>query len=123
MGVQIDRQGQGLGSGSGAGASALLFALIDVAANGDNTIVAADPTRKIKVQSYVVVADAAVTARWKSGAGTNISGAMSLAANGGVSSSTAAGTWLMETAVNQALVLNLGAAIGARGHVAYFLET
>ena len=123
MGVQIDRQGQGLGSGSGGGTSALLFALIDTNASGDNTIVAADVTRKIKVQSYVVVADAALVVRWKSGAGTSLSGAMSLAANGGVSASAAVGTWLMETAVNQTLVLNLGAAIGARGHVAYFLET
>ena len=123
MSITLDRQGQGLGSGSGAGASALLFALVDNAASGDNTIVVADATRKIKVQSYVIVADAAVVARWKSGAGTSLSGAMSLAANGGVAAASAAGTWLLETAVNQALVLNLGAAIGARGHVAYFLET
>ena len=123
MGVQLDRQGQGLGSGSGAGASALLFALIDVAANGDNTIIAADATRKIKVQSYVIVVDAGLVVRWKSGAATSLSGAMSLAVNGGVAAAAASGTWLIETAVNQALVLNLGAAIGARGHVAYFLET
>src|SRR5439155_24458160 len=90
----------------------LLFAAIDVTTSGDNTIVAADASNKIKVLQYVIVADAAVTARWKSGAGTNLSGAMSFAANGGAASSAGAGIWIMETAVNQALVLNLGSAVG-----------
>ena len=101
----------------------LLFAPIDVAGSGDNTIVGADATKKIKVASYVIVADAAVTARWKSGAATSLSGAMSLAANGGVALSGSPYSWLLETAVNQALVLNLGGAIGVRGHLMYFLET
>lgn len=127
MGVQIDRQsGLGTGGATGSGAtqtSGLLFAVIDTAVSGDNTIVAADAARKIKVMSYVVVADAALVVRWKSGAATSLSGAMSLAANGGVATAAAPpGSWLMETAAAQALVLNLGAAIGARGHIAYFLE-
>lgn len=103
---------------------ALAFAPIDVAASGDNTIVAADPSNKIKVASYMLVADAAVAARWKSGVGTNLSGAMSFAANGGCAAppvAPAGGHWL-ETAVNQALVLNLSAAVGVRGHLSYFLE-
>jgi hypothetical protein len=103
---------------------ALNFAAIDVAASGDNTLVAADATRKVKVLSYVLVADAAVTARWKSGAAGNLSGAMSLAANGGAVAPAIApgqGHWL-ETAVNQALVLNLGGAVGVRGHLSYVLE-
>lgn len=101
----------------------ILFAAIDVASSGDNTIIAADGTKKIKVLSYTLVVDAAVTARWKSGS-TALSGAMSFSANGGVSSpsGSAGGGWLMETAANQALVLNLGGAVGARGHVSYFLE-
>ena len=101
-------------------ARTLLFAVIDTAVSGDNTIVAADATRKIKVVSYVVVGDAALLVRWKSGA-TNLSGAMSLAANGGVATA-APGTWLFETAVNANLILNLSAAIGARGPLAYFLD-
>lgn len=103
----------------------LAFAPIDVASSGDNTIVAADGTRKVKVLSYAIVADAAVSARWKSGAGTSLSGAMSLAANGGLAEgagNSPATQWLFETAVNQALVLNLSAAVGARGRVSYFLE-
>lgn len=100
----------------------LLFASVDVAAGGDNTIVAADAANKIKVVSYVLVADAAVTARWKSGAGTNLSGAMSFVANGGVAATDQPSAHLLETAVNQALILNLGGAIGVRGHIAYYLE-
>lgn len=122
MGVQLDNQGPGLGIGSGAGTSALLFAPIDVSSAGDNTVLAADSTRKIKVQNYVLVADSAVSARWKSGAATNLSGAMSLATSGGVAAAAGAGTWLLETAAAQALVLNLGGAVGVRGHLAYFLE-
>lgn len=101
----------------------ILFAAIDVSSSGDNTIVSADPTKKIKVLSYAFVVDAEVTTRWKS-ASTSISGAMSFLSNGGMSSSTGtpAGGWLMETAVNQALILNLGGTVGARGHISYFLE-
>lgn len=103
----------------------LAFAAIDVASSGDNTIVAADATRKVKVLSYSLVADSAVSARWKSGAGTNLTGAMSLAANGGLadgSGNSPATQWLFETAANQALVLNLSGAVGARGRLSYFLE-
>ena len=99
------------------------FGSIDVAASGDNQIVAADATRKIKVLSYVILADNNVTVQWKSGA-TPLSGAMSLIANGGVAAppvAPASGHWL-ETAVNQALVLTLGGAIGVRGHLSYILE-
>lgn len=102
----------------------ILFAPISGAAAGDNTIVASDATRKIKVLNYVIVADAPVSAKWKSGAGTDLSGAMSLVASSGVSSpvGSPAQSWLLETAVGDALVINLSGAVGLRGHVSYFLE-
>ncbi len=105
-------------------AQTVLFATISAASSGANTIIAADASNKIKVLSYVIVADAAVTVTFKS-ATTAISGAMSLAANGGVASpvGTPGGGWVMETAVNQALVLTLSSAVGVRGHVSYFLES
>jgi hypothetical protein len=98
------------------------FASVSVSASGATQIVAADATRKIKVVSYVLVADAAVTAKWQS-ASTDLTGAMSLAANGGVSAIGSFDAHLMETSVNQALNLNLGGAVGVRGHISYFLET
>lgn len=102
----------------------LLFAKIDVSTSGDNTIVAAAGVGlKNKLVSYAFVADAAVVAKWFSGAaGTALSGGMSLAANGGVSAIGTPGSWLMETATNTALVLNLGGAVGVRGHISYIQE-
>jgi len=55
---------------------------IDINSSGDNTLVALVTGKRIRVLSYLLVADAAVSARWKSGASTNKSGAMALAANG-----------------------------------------
>jgi hypothetical protein len=100
---------------------ALQNAVIDTASSGDNTIVAADATKKIKVVSYSIVVSAAVSVRWKSGA-TSKSGAMAFAANGGIALAGNVNAPLFETAVNNALVLNLGSANQASGHVAYFLE-
>ena len=102
----------------------VLFASIGAAASGDNTIVAADTTRRIKVLSYVIIADGAVVATWKSGSGTNLSGGMNLLAGSGVAAAPGgpSGGWWLETAVNEALVLNLSSATGVRGHMSYFLE-
>jgi hypothetical protein len=109
-------------TGQAAGTTGLLFAVIDTNSSGDNTIVAADATRKIKVVSYVMVASAAVAVRWKSGAGTSLSGTMAFAANGGVISPGNTASHLFETAVNTNLVLNLGAAQQVSGHMSYFLQ-
>jgi hypothetical protein len=101
-----------------------LFAAISVAAAGDNTLVAADATKKIKVLQYTIVADGTVAATFKSGAATALTGALPLVVNSGVASPFVAPGHghLLETAVNQALVLNLSAAIGVRGHLTYILE-
>ena len=101
----------------------IFFASISATSAGDNTIVLADSTRKIKVLSYTVVASGTVATTWKSGSATALSGSLSWVANTGVS--PAIGTtysWLMETAVNEALVLNLNLAATVGGHLSYFLE-
>ena len=101
----------------------ILYAPIDVAASGDNIIVAADPTKKIKVVSYTYVADGTVKVRWKRGA-TAMSGAMSWVVNTGVSppmGSPATGS-IFETGINEDLIMNLDVAIGVRGHMSYYLE-
>lgn len=100
----------------------LLFAKVDVSSSGDNSIVAAaGGSLKIKVVSYVLVADAAVNVKWRS-ATTDLMGAAAFAANSGVSASGSPGSWLLETAANVALNLNLSGAIGVRGHICYFTE-
>lgn len=105
----------------------LEFAAIDTASSGDQVIITGDKRKKIKVVSYVFVANAALAVRWiskpASGTSKNLSGAMSLAANGGVSATGGdpAG-WLFETEQGHDLVLNLGTAVQISGHVAFFRE-
>lgn len=106
----------------------LKYAAISASASGDNTIVAASTGQKIVLVSYVVIAAGDVSITWKSGAATNLSGAMALAANGGaapgagpLAPSGVAG--MMETESGQALVLNLSAAVSVGGHLAYRLVT
>lgn len=94
-------------------------ATIDVASAGDNTVVADPGTgAKIKVLSYVLVADAAVTVKWKSGS-TDRSGAMNLAAGGGVSIASE----FPIMSASAALKLTLGGAVGVRGHLSYLIES
>lgn len=106
---------------------------VEVAASGDNLIVPASPLYRIRVLAYMLVAAGTVTARWKSGLGTNaalgatgrnLSGPMPMIANSQISTGQPAlEAWLFQTDVGQPLVLNLGGAIGVNGHVTYTLET
>lgn len=97
------------------------FAPINVSSSGDNTIVATDSTHKIRVLSYVIVADGTVAAKWVNGtAGTAVSGAMSLVANTGIAAPFSP-VGHFETSTTGNLVLNLSGAIGARGHCVYVL--
>lgn len=106
----------------------LKYAAVSASASGDNTIVAAVPNQKIVLVSYVVIASADVSITWKSGASTNLSGAMAIAANGGAAPGAgplapSGVVGLLETASGQALVLNLSAAVPVGGHIAYRLVT
>lgn len=95
------------------------FAVINVSSSGDNTIVSAVTSKVIVVLSYVIVADGAVAAKFLNNtAGTAVTGAMSLAANGGVAAPfSPAGHFVSGS--GQPLVLNLSAAVGVRGHLTY----
>lgn len=92
------------------------FASISTASSGYTSLVAAVPGKKIRVLSYVLVAAGAVTAQFASASSAR-TGAMPLAANGGVSAQSPTG--LFETAVNEALRLNLGGAVQVSGHLSY----
>lgn len=94
------------------------FAAIDVATTGDNTIVAAVPAKKILVVSYDLVVASDVTLRWKSGAATNKSGPKPFAARGGQVKQFAP-LGHVETALGEALVLNLSAAVAVGGELTY----
>lgn len=94
------------------------FAAIAAASLGDNTIIALVSGRRLRVLSYVIVAAGAVSAKFQSGATTDLTGLMSLAANGGVSAPFSP-VGHFETLVGEALTISLGGAVALAGHVAY----
>lgn len=96
-----------------------LYAVIDTSSSGNTTLVAAVTAKVIRVLAYTFVCDGAVAVKFTSGAGgTALSGAMSCAANGGATPPFCpAGHF--QTGTNTALVLNLSAAVGVRGHLTY----
>jgi hypothetical protein len=108
---------------SGLRGETILFASVRASASGQTTVVSAVANKKIKMLSYVLVTDDVVTANWQSNS-TDLTGAMSFSANGGIASpvGTPGGGWLFETAVNEDLNLNLGSSVGVSGHISYFLE-
>ena len=96
-----------------------LFATINVSSSGDNTLIAAVTSKIIVVLAYVFIADGAVAVKFRSGTGgTDLTGAMSCAANGGVAAPfSPVGHFV--TGSNTLLALNLSAAVGVRGHLVY----
>lgn len=87
--------------------------------NGDNTLVAAVTSKKVRVLSYVIVADGTVSARFESGAGgTALTGQMPLVANSGVAAPyNPAGHF--ETGSNTLLNLELTGTGNVYGHLTY----
>ena len=99
------------------------YALIDEAASGLNEVVAAKTGYKFVVLEYGLIAAGAVSVTWKT-ATTALSGAMPIAANGGISASSfvvvPGGVYgMFETAVSEALNLTLSAAVQVSGHLVY----
>jgi hypothetical protein len=108
---------------TGAGSFTTLtpkFAVIDAATGGDNTLVAAVASKKIRVVSlYLVASGGANTARFESGAsGTAKSGQMSIAANGILVLPYNPLGWF-ETGTNTLLNLELSAATSVDGGLTY----
>lgn len=97
-----------------------VFVAVDVATSGDNTLVAAQgASNKIRVYACILVAAAAVTVRFESGAGgTALTGQMQLAANSGFVLPFNPLGWF-ETAANALLNLELSGAISVDGSLVY----
>jgi hypothetical protein len=95
------------------------FASIDIAASGDTTEVALVSGKKIRVLAYRFVSAGAVSVRFKSGASTNLTGAMSTGAAGGGGGAAFNPIGHFETASGEALVMNLSAAVQVSGHLVY----
>jgi hypothetical protein len=92
---------------------------INKSASGENSLVAAQEKFGYVVTGYVVVADGAVEVKFKNGAGgSDVTGPMSLAANGIVSSGyNPDGHFKVDP--NKALILNLSSAVEVNGHLTY----
>jgi hypothetical protein len=96
------------------------FAVIDAATGGDNTLVAAVASKKVRVVSlYLCASGGANTIRFESGAsGTAKSGQMSIAANGTLVLPYNPLGWF-ETGTNTLLNLELSAATSVDGGLTY----
>lgn len=95
-------------------------AAISAASAGNNTIVAAVSGKEIVVVQFGIVADAAVTVKFQSAAGgTDVTGAMSFAANGGIAPPYCE-VGHFKTASGALLNMVLGGAVGVRGWIVYY---
>lgn len=105
-----------------ANAGALLtpkFVIIDATTSGDNTILAAVSSKKIRVLALFLVAAGTVNVRFESGAGgTALTGQMNLVANTGFVLPFNPVGWF-ETAATTLLNMELSATISCDGSLVY----
>lgn len=95
------------------------FAVIAAAASGNNTLVAAVASKKIRVLAYNFIANGSVNAKFQSGAsGTDLTGLKYCVVNGGLVAPFNPVGWF-ETAVNTLLNLNLSGAVAVGGELTY----
>jgi hypothetical protein len=95
------------------------FAIIDAATSGDNTLLAAVASKKIRVISLYLISAGTVNVRFESGAGgTALSGQMNLVANAGFVLPFNPTGWF-ETASNTLLNLELSGAVSVDGGFTY----
>ena len=92
------------------------FATINVTTSGDTQVVPAVSNRRIVVVAYAVVASATVNIRFRSGT-TDITGSMRVVEGGGIAHAYDGG--LFQTAVGQALNINLSTNATVGGYVVY----
>jgi hypothetical protein len=95
------------------------YVIIDAASSGNNTILAAVTSKKIRVLSAFLVAAGTVNVRFESGAdGTALTGQMNLVVNTGFVLPHNPFGWF-ETASNTLLNLELSAAVSVDGCLTY----
>lgn len=94
------------------------FVAISRATSG--ALVNANANKKICVVSYVLVSTSANGLKFQS-ANTDLTGAMAVAANGGISSGYST-IGHFQTAVNEALNLNMSSNAQVSGHLTYVLR-
>jgi len=98
------------------GYNTVQYATISATTSGDTQIVAAVSGKRIRVIAYAVVASATVNIKFRSGT-TDITGSMRVVESGGIAHAYDGG--LFQTAVGQALNINLSANATVGGYVVY----
>lgn len=95
------------------------YAVIDAATSGNNTLVAAVASRKIRVLAYMLESSGTVTVRFESDAdGTALTGQMPTTAQNILSAGFNPAGWF-ETVAGELLNLELSGAVGVDGHLTY----
>ena len=92
------------------------YATISATTSGDTQIVPAVSGKRIRVIAYAVIASATVSIKFRSGT-TDITGSMRVVEGGGIAHAYDSG--LFQTAVDQALNINLSANATVGGYVVY----
>lgn len=96
------------------------FAKIAASSSGDNTLVAAVTSKKIRVLAYKLSGAGAVNAKFQSGAsGTDLTGLTYIAAAGGGQVAPFNPVGWFETAAGALLNLNLSGAVAVGGELVY----
>lgn len=106
---------------NGKETSDIKFAPINATLSGDNTLVALVASTIIRLVSITLSASGQVNAKFKSGAGTDISGLLYFDTRGGLVNPEAS-RGLLQTAAGEALVLNLSSAVTVGGFLSYVEE-
>lgn len=88
--------------------------------NATGTVVSAVASKRIKVFVSKVVVSAAISVNWRSGASTDLEGAMPFAANGGSIECVDPPAFLFGTAAGERLDLVISGAGTAAGRVSYW---
>jgi len=95
------------------------FATIAAASSGNNTIVAAVTSKKVRVLAAQIISNGTVNVKWQSGAGgTDLTGLAYLVVNAGYVLPFNPAGWF-ETASNTLLNLNLSASVAVGGSITY----
>jgi hypothetical protein len=100
----------------------LTNAVINFSNTGDNTIIAAIASTRILVHRLWLVGSTASNITFKDGAGTSLSGAVPMAANGGITFDLTGEPWFT-TALGNAFIINQSGTAQISGTVYYLTST
>lgn len=95
------------------------WATITASASGSTTVIAAVASKKIRITSLVLTANAAVNAKFLNAAGADLTGLFYFAANGGMVLPDNPRGWFPDGATNTAFAISLSGAVAVGGVCSY----